>query len=353
MFTQPVDATLFDQDLVGGVDTLDRTNSYDGSSWSTELRLDYSGDSVDWTIGAMYSSDDQNQNNLVAISTSPTHSINGVGWLPPFPEDLGLAFNNKTFDTVEQALFADITLHVTDTMDLIAGGRFTNSQVDKAVQSAGLQSNGGPPPGFTNEFRPLSAAESDFRDFAPRFGARFQVTDEINIYAMVSKGYKPGGNSVGNNTNVGSRPSENVAFNTKYDKETLWNYEMGFKSELFDNRLRLNVSIFHMKWNNLQFESFFFLTPGNLSTNFEQFINIEDAEADGLEAEFIALVTDNLTISGGFGWLHTEITSPTTVELSGGWRPDLNGHKLPKSPDITGNIVGEYRCNKVSWVMCL
>jgi iron complex outermembrane recepter protein len=338
---------FFDQDLVGGADSISRANNYKGTSWSTELRLDYSGDSVDWTMGLIYSKDDQKQDNLVAVSTNATATLIGQpGFLPPFPADLGLAFNDKTFETEEQAFFADMTFHMTDTLDLIAGGRFTHSQVDKFLQSNGIAPDGscmcGPGPGFFESFvnfqRPESRGESDYTDFAPRFGARFQVTDEINIYTMVSKGYKPGGNSVGNNTNA-----NNVAFQVPYDKETLWNYEIGFKSEFLDNRLRVNASAFHLKWENLQFESFFFLTPGDLSTNFEQFINIPDAKGDGVELEFIAAVNDNLTISGGFGYLKTKIQSQQTIELSGGWRPQLVGLGLPKAPEFTANLVGEYR----------
>ena len=156
---------------------------------------------------------------------------------------------------------------------------------------------------------------------------------------MVSKGYKPGGNSVGNNTNADGNP----AFATKYDNETLWNYELGLKSELLEGRLRLNAAVFHLEWDDLQFESFFFLTPGDLSTNVDQIISIEDAEASGVEMEFAALVTDGLTISGGFGYLDTEVTSDTIVQLSGGWRPSLLGLDLPKSPELTANLVGEYR----------
>ena len=59
--------------------------------------------------------------------------------------------------------------------------------------------------------------------------------------------------------------------------------------------------------------------------------------------EFAALVTDGLTISGGFGYLDTEVTSDTIVQLSGGWRPSLLGLDLPKSPELTANLVGEYR----------
>jgi iron complex outermembrane recepter protein len=364
---------FFDQDLVGGVDSIDRTNTYTGFSWSTELRLDYSGDSVDWTVGMMYAKDDQEQENKVAISTNATAgmTIGGTtfGWLPPFPTGLGLAFNTKNFEIENKSLFADLTFHMTDTLDLIAGGRFSWDQVDKGLLAnsigpgplsindpacAAFFAGNAPPcatffPSFVNSLRPESAAEIDFTDFSPRFGARFQVTEEVNIYAMVSKGYKPGGHSVGNNTNAAGNP----AFQTPYGKETLWNYEFGFKSELFDNRLRLNASLFHLKWRDLQFESFFFFTPGDLATNFEQTINIPDAKADGVEVEFIALASDNLTISGGLGYIQTKIVSQQTVELSGGWQPELQGLGLPKAPELTANLVGEYRWpmgNNEAWV---
>ncbi|MFT5134273.1 MAG: iron complex outermembrane receptor protein [Gammaproteobacteria bacterium] len=369
-FIDAENTRLFDQDLVGGVDTLDRTNKYTGFSWSTELRLDYSGESVDWTVGVMYAKDDQEQENKVGISTNATALINGTtGWLPPFPQGLGLAFNEKNFEVENKSIFADMTFHMTDTLDLIAGGRFSADQVNKGLAAQGIGPGpicfndpaclvflggvGGPTatffPSFVNSPRPVSNAEADFTDFSPRFGARFQVTDDVNIYAMVSKGYKPGGHSVGNQTNTDGAP----AFNSPYGKETLWNYELGFKAELLDNRLRLNASIFHLEWKDLQFESFFFLTPGELSTNFEQTINIPDAEADGIEVEFVAIVTDNFTLSGGFGYISTEITSQQTVELSGGWRPELQGLGLPKAPELTANLVGEYRWpmgNNEAWV---
>lgn len=213
---------LFDQDLVGGVDTLDRTNLYEGSSWSTEIRLDYSGDSMDWTIGAMYAKDDQEQDNLVAISTNATHTINGIGWLPPFPEDLGLAFNSKNFEIENKSVFADMTFHMTDSLDIIAGGRFSWDQVDKGLAAQGLVPGPMGPPSFTNAPRPVSEAEADFTDFSPRFGARFQVTDEVNIYAMVSKGYKPGGHSVGNNTNAPGAPAFRHLMVKKHCGITRW-----------------------------------------------------------------------------------------------------------------------------------
>ena len=155
---------------------------------------------------------------------------------------------------------------------------------------------------------------------------------------MLSKGYKAGGVSVGNNTNAG-----NVPFERPFKKEQLWNYELGFKSELWDNRLRLNGSIFHIEWENLQLEAFRFLTRGDLSSNFEQTINVANADANGVELEFFALPTEQLTLSGGVGWLDTEITSSETAQLSGGLVVDLHGRDVPKSPEWTLNMAGEYR----------
>ena len=112
----------------------------------------------------------------------------------------------------------------------------------------------------------------------------------------------------------------------------MWNYELGFKSELLDNRLRLNVSIFDLQWSDLQMEAFRFLTPGDLSSNFEQTINIEDAEATGGEIELTWAITDNFSLTGNLGYLDTEITSATQAELTGGFVVDMQGLELPKAP---------------------
>ena len=92
-----------------------------------------------------------------------------------------------------------------------------------------------------------------------------------------------------------------------FDEETLWNYEIGIKTELADRRVRLNASAFYLKWEDLIVESFRFLTSGNLSSNFEQAINVDEAEGTGLEVEVLALITDQFTVQGSIGILDTEI----------------------------------------------
>ena len=361
-----IDAELdrtFDNDLAGGADTLVRFNEYEGFSWSTELRLEIDQENYAFVAGFLYAEDEQKQKNNVAISTQPTATIGGVGWLPPFPEGLGLALNNKKFEVESLAIFADYTWHTTEKLDLIIGARYTEDDVSNQVTGYGIGPTccfpgspgypGGPGfdffQSFDNFVRPTSKADSDFSDISPRFVARYQVNDDFNVYGTISKGYKAGGVSVGNNTNADGQP----AFNVPFDEETLWNYEIGFKSELWNRRVRLNGSVFFLEWEDLQMESFRFLTPGDLSSNFEQAINVEDAEAFGAELELMAAVTERITLVSSIGYLDTEITSDTDAEITGGFVVGLKGLDIPKAPELTFNISGEYRFpigNSEGWV---
>ena len=140
-----IDATqdrLFDNDLIGNLDLLKRTNEYDGNSWSVEARLEKSGGPVDWVAGAMYAEDQQEQDNDVAVSSDPTATIvrDGVtyGFLPPFPEGLGLALNHKNYEVKSVAVFADMTWHATDRLDLILGARWTKDDVTKELTAFGI-----------------------------------------------------------------------------------------------------------------------------------------------------------------------------------------------------------------------
>ena len=104
------------------------------------------------------------------------------------------------------AVFADATWHVTDSLDLIAGARYTQDDVLNERTSFGIAPtcNCGPPdPAF---FRASSTSTSAHqrRDIvrrrSPRAGIRFAWSDTASVYATVSKGYKAGGTSTGNDT---------------------------------------------------------------------------------------------------------------------------------------------------------
>ena len=67
-----------------------------------------------------------------------------------------------------------------------------------------------------------------------------------------------------------------------FNEETLWNYEVGIKTEFLGPARALQRLRVLLDWENLQVEAFRFLTPGDLSSNFEQTVNV-DSEAKGVE----------------------------------------------------------------------
>ncbi len=354
---------FFDQDLIGGMDAMKRTNNYDGTSWSSELRFEVTNDRFDFITGVLYAKDHQKQDNNVAISTDATATANGVNVLPPFPEDLSLRLLHRDFKVESKALFADYTLHVNPQLDLTIGARYTKDNVKNSAADHGIQPTccfpgspgypGGPGFDFFQSFvnvpRPIARGNANSDDLTPRFVATYHVNDDISVYATVSKGYKAGGTSLGNNTNQPGSP----AFTVPFKEETLWNYELGFKSELMDHRVRFNGAVFHDIWKNMQMESFRFLTPGDITSNFNQTINIGRAEVTGAEFELMAALTDNFTLSGSLGVIHSEITSDTVAELTGGFDVHLKGLDLTKAPEVTGSLAGEYRravADNEAWV---
>jgi iron complex outermembrane receptor protein len=353
-----IDATqerFFDQDLIGNLDLLSRDNKYDGDSWSVEGRLESSNDSIDWVVGALYAEDQQEQINNVAISSDPTATFNGVGFLPPFPTGLGLALNTKNFEVESLALFADATWHATDALDLILGARYTEDDVLFERTSFGIAPSCGCGPtdpnffpSFVNFERPEASDSTSFSDVSPRAGFRYEWTDSASVYATISKGYKAGGSSTGNDTNADGSPPIVIP----YDEETLWNYEVGIKTEFADGQVRVNASVFFLDWEGLQLEAFRLLTPGDLSSNFEQTVNV-DAEGQGVELELLARPIENFTVGFGIGYLDTEIKDepncenaafgPTCIRITGGFDVTAIGLEIPKAPEFTANAFGEYR----------
>ena len=330
---------LFDNDLIGGADLVTRENGADGTSWSVEARLESASDKLDWVAGALYARDDQEQQARIRIGSSAATPIDGVALLPPpavFPVGLCLQCTDKRFEVESSALFADLTLHLSRRLDLTLGGRYTHDVVTTSLFNSTSLAPGLP---FSNTFRADATHEVSFDDVSPRLSLRYEIDDDVSVYGLVAKGYKGGGTSIGHDTNAPGQP----AIIAPFDEEELWNYEVGFKSELLDNRLRLNAAAFSLDWNDLQLESFRFLSAGDLSSNFEQTINIDQAKAQGLEVEVAALLTNELTVTGGIGYVDSEIDCACTAELSGGFVVDLDGLDIPKAPELTASLAAEYR----------
>ena len=340
---------VFDNDLVPE-NVVFRDQTREGTSFSTELRLDITSDVYDWTVGAMYARDEKEINSNVQLGT--TTVVNGVdhaaiGSLPPtflndiFGRPFCLACSTDGFELTSFAVFTDVTYHVSDRFDLTLGGRYTSDDVTNTYYP--LNPAGGDR--WPNDLVPTAviSGEDTFSDVSPRLALSYDLSDEATVYATISRGYKAGGFSLGRNG------ADNSAINEVFDPEVLTNYEVGVKSELFDGRARFNAAAFLLDWKDLQLETFFFLVPGDATTNVELTINVQKARATGLEAELAALLTENLTITGGIGVIDTEILSDDVARLSGNIFVNLKGQPLPRAPELTFSMAADYAFTLDRW----
>ena len=74
----------------------------------------------------------------------------------------------------------------------------------------------------------------------PRVNLTYKFTEEAMVYATYSEGFRPGGIN-----RRGTLPP--------YEADWLTNYELGWKTTWFDNRLRFNGAVFIQKWDDFQF----------------------------------------------------------------------------------------------------
>jgi outer membrane receptor protein involved in Fe transport len=160
------------------------------------------------------------------------------------------------------------------------------------------------------------------------------------LYATYSKGFRPGGV----NRVSGAPP---------YAADYLTNYEIGWKTQWLDRRLRWNGALFWEDWKNFQFS---FLVPPSITA----IANGGDARIKGLENELQWVATDHLLLTSNLTLLDPVLTTnycgisgvtscanlvtPEPFLPGGQWVGPLApaGTNLPVVPKFKGNIVARY-----------
>jgi len=211
--------------------------------------------------------------------------------------------------------------HATDRLDLLVGVRATRDKVkiSEVTFTAG-------------ESRLTISDEDTFDDISPRFTASYALSDASKVYATISKGFKSGGVQI----------AQNDLISDSYDPETIWNYELGIKSEFLDGRARLNAAAFLMEWSDLQ-ASFAVADIDDEGTIvFTSGIqNAAEATNYGVEAELSLLPTDRLLLNLSVGYLHAEFDNFTNAFIDGAI-VDLSHQVMPNAPEWTASADAQY-----------
>ena len=212
-----------------------------------------------------------------------------------------------------QAVFGEFTYEINDRVQLAVGGRYTEETKDfqsdvydtslavpmpLSSKEFGKQADGSPLPLISSCPDPTSTIEgcrtgtATYDAFTPRVSLTFAATDNVNLYATWSEGFRSGGWN-----GRGLTPSTVGP----YDPEEVTNIEVGLKSILMDGSLRLNMAIFDMEYSDKQEE---ILRDSPFSDTVETIVdNAASATMQGFEIDAQYLINSNWISTMTYGYL--------------------------------------------------
>lgn len=306
----------------------------DLEGFTQEIRLASDNASpLQWVIGAFYSDTDRfYQQRLptpgyAAVTDATLGAGTSAAVANGFP-DLDSPFNSDLPYDIEQfAVFGEATYAFTDALDFTVGGRYYDFEEVRVITTGGLFANGD-----TGQVDETSSS-----GFTPRFLLSYDVSDSVTLNAQASQGFRLGG--VNDPLNVPLCNAEDLALFggfQDYDDETLWNYEVGAKTQ--GDGFYANVAGFYTDISDLQVT----LDAGSCSSRIV--FNVEDAHTLGVEAEIGISPAEgfDLVFSGSLIEAEFDTTLPEPLATATGIR---DGNRLPSVPEFQLSISGSYEWN--------
>ncbi len=290
---------------------------FDGPQEQTSHELQLLGEAFDsrleFIVGAYVFEEWAESVDLTVLENLPI-DLTGDG-SPDARSDVYI-FRDVEIDNSAQALFGQATytpqwldsrLHIT------AGLRVSQDQ-RKAIKNtttelrdiAPLVPLPFPSPAMLTMVDPEGKGDRDFDDVSPSLVVAYDLSDAINVYAKLVKGYKTGGYNV--------RASSVERFNAGFDEETLISTELGLKSELWNNRLRLNAAVFQADYDDIQIN----LQTDPNDVTVTDVLNVGQAVIEGAELDITAVLSESLTLNVNYGYLdpdYREILGENGEEL--------------------------------------
>ena len=269
---------------------------------SAELRLVSADDQrLRWLVGAFYSRDD--------VDVFIGDYVPGLGeffGMDMPPGDLEYrATQTETLD--EYSTYGELIYDITEKWEASIGARYFryDDQLDVCITyfpSDGVAS--------------CENGDDVSNDTLGKFSTTYRFSDDLKAYFIVGEGYRRGGANVAP-----------VGVNTSpfYSPDKATNYELGFNSYWLNERLQLNVALFNIDWEDIQFD---------MTSEDGRGIrgNAGDAQSQGIELDATAKLSDAFTLRLGYSDIDAELTE--SVEELGVY----DGDRLPGSPSTQWSL---------------
>ncbi|MBD2859449.1 TonB-dependent receptor [Spongiibacter sp. KMU-158] len=190
-------------------------------------------------------------------------------------------------------------------------------------------------PGFTDGPYTMDSAkelEATEKEFTGKLGLDYRFNDALMVYGSYSKGYRAG--SFNGGIYYSERPLETSYASPEYIDA----YELGFKTDLLDNSLRINGAFFFYEYTDQQF-----INVVGISNFLE---NAGGSEIMGFEAEVWWAATDDLVVQLGVGIIESEYTELELRNIEtlddNNDTVDLTGNELISAPPLNVSLSFDY-----------
>ncbi|HEY0945018.1 MAG TPA: TonB-dependent receptor, partial [Opitutaceae bacterium] len=298
--------------LTAGSQAVSRDLDHPGT-FTEELRYaSPKWDRFDFVAGLYYLSEDGYRNLTTRAFAARTGAV------------VSHQIADQKVDSQSYAAYWDGVLHVTPTLDLTLGGRYTVDRKEASV----VRTDVIVPANSFSRF----GERKQWSEFTPRAVLTWTARPGLKLYGSVTRGYTAGGfNADAATAAVFARP---------FDPETVTNYEMGLKSSFLKDRLRFNAAVFHQKYDDKQ--ELYFDTLTRILT----IVNASEATMQGAEFECHFTPVAGLNLVAAYGLLDASYDSfvvPGVLDYTGNPLGSAPKHKFSLGLDY------EYRWTGVGF----
>jgi iron complex outermembrane recepter protein len=303
--------------------------------WTQELRLSGGDSRIRWLAGGFYAdtSRDYGQDLRVAqfeeLTDIPTQGLRA-------PRN-SLFWSDLAYDLTQYAFFGEASWAATPRLELTGGLRYYNFEEDKEQIFDGIFAHDNTGTAIVSQPGSISAD-----GIAPRFIAKYKVSESTNLNAQIAKGFRLGG--INDPLNIPLCSAQDlVTFGGRdaWDDETAWNYEIGSKSLLMGGRGSFNVTGFYVDIRDLQVS----VTAGSCSSRLV--FNVDKARSVGAEVEFSLAPTNNFDFAISAGYNDSELRSTLTSTTAEGVVSVVSGiekgRRLPSVPEFQMAAAATYQ----------
>ncbi len=327
-----------------------------------EIRLtSLTNESLEYTVGALWFQNDLVNDYDRTIRDIPSTVVVGGAagidaaqsiLLQPLLNagniDIEEGFDN-TVDTQNLGIFAQATWHPSARWHLTAGVRYIDEEVRvtySKFQDLYSTSSGAPlaAAGSSSTLEPSTVSDTAVTG---TFSAQYDWEDHTVLYSTISRGYRGAAFDLTTNT-------DQQTLDEPVQPETASSFEIGTKSQLFDNTLELNITAFYTIFKDFQAQ-LMELTGGVAEVKLD---NAGELETKGVEIDVRARPVAPLSIFGSLMY-NKAIFNEFTPQCFAGQRvgeeggrdvdgngscdiQDVSGKPLPNAPKWSASLSVRY-----------